>query len=144
MRAIGLVLIVVVLFVGWRILQAQAVIYAPVGSGVLSSRPDHPATGGAPIQTPRQAVAAANPPSGLVTVEAAASWFSGPCAGRFEQTLEANGVLNPRSVHFRTGPPAGFAIPAGVYAQTWDCFAADTVRGPATLPQVCEATFREG
>ena len=55
---------------------------------------------------------------------------------------EANGALNPYGVHMTTGNPVVIDLPAGVAADVWDCFAASQVTGPATLPQVCEATFR--
>ncbi|MBI5044823.1 MAG: hypothetical protein HZC02_02765 [Candidatus Levybacteria bacterium] len=79
----------------------------------------------------------------ILTADQAQAWCTaGPCEGRFEGLKEANGVMNPKGVHLKTGSPVSLSIPAGVNGQVWDCFNASEVTGPATLPQVCEATFR--
>jgi hypothetical protein len=62
---------------------------------------------------------------------------------RFEQLKEGNGVVNPYGVHMKTGNPVQIMLPAGVSADVWTCFPpALNVSGPASLPQVCEASFR--
>jgi hypothetical protein len=138
MRLIGLLLLLLaVLAVGYRQLTVTlapgASVQGPgvpiVGQGAVSP-PDRQTNAGVGIEA--------------MTAAMALSWcISGACdANRFEQTREANGVINPTSVHFRTGPPTSFQIPAGVYAQHWDCFASTEVHGPTTTVQTCEATFR--
>jgi hypothetical protein len=130
MRLIGLLLLLAVIVVGYRGLTE------PTVSLVLS---ESSATG--PVAALTGLVGQATDAMTPATVQ---GWcISGACDGsRFEQTPEANGVINPTSVHFRTGPPASFQVPAGVYVQNWDCFAYSEVQGPATIPQTCEATFR--
>jgi hypothetical protein len=61
---------------------------------------------------------------------------------RVEPLREANGVVNPRGFHLRTGQPVVVDLPTGVAADVWDCFAATHVAGPAHLGQVCEMTVR--
>jgi hypothetical protein len=70
-------------------------------------------------------------------------WCSGSCGrSRFEQLTEANGFVNPDAVHFRTGNPVSFAVPAGYFGEGWDCVHSFTFEGPTQLPTVCEASFR--
>jgi hypothetical protein len=139
MRLIGLLLLLAVIVVGYRQLTV------PTVSLVLS---ESPAVTGQIASLTGLDVQPTGPrnTSGSMTPAMALDWcVSGACdASRFEQTPEANGVINPTSVHFRTGPPASFQIPAGVYVHNWDCFAYSEVPGPATIPQNCEGTFRRG
>ncbi len=81
---------------------------------------------------------------GGLSVETVRSWCSGKqCdADRFEQTPESNGVVNPNSVHFKSGLPVSFRLPGGVYLQNWDCFEYTVIDGPVADTTTCEGTFR--
>lgn len=137
MRLIGLLLLLAVIGVGYRQLTV------PTVSLVLSESSAAPGQQSALARPSVQPTGRQNSPEAMTPAMALTWCVSGACDGsRFEQTLEANGVINPTSVHFRTGPPASFQVPAGVYVQNWDCFASSEVQGPATIPQTCEATFR--
>ena len=70
------------------------------------------------------------------------------CAGctpdRVEPLIEGNGVRNPYGWHIISGlPPVTLHLPAGTSANTWDCFRATTVSGPATVTGICEASVRK-
>lgn len=118
---------------------------SPDVAQALAQAASQPTTGQTvpPPQAP--AGGAVSVPSGasILTPEMAEAWCPKGCAGRFEQLVEANGVTNPRGVHLKTGNPVPITIPAGVSGQVWDCFNASQVTGPASLPQVCEASFRQ-
>lgn len=70
------------------------------------------------------------------------------CAGctpdRVEPLIEASGIENPYGWHIISAlPPVTLRLPAGVYAETWDCFRPALVRGPATVDGVCGASVRK-
>lgn len=74
----------------------------------------------------------------------AVSWCAPGCvAADFERLVEGyDGSRNPRGLRFERDDCARFELPAGVSADVWDATRSFTVQGPATLPQVCIASFR--
>jgi hypothetical protein len=113
-----------------------------LAAAVQSAPPPAPAV--MPTQVPAAAPSGGQSTTVGLTPAMAEAWCVSGCAGRFEQLKEGNGVVNPYGVHLRTGNPVQINLPAGVSGQVWTCFPpAIDASGPATLPQVCEASFRQ-
>ncbi len=131
MRAIALL---VVAFLGGAVLVASLVNSRP--NAVSASSAPRSLSSTAPVAwvaAQDNGSSAPPAPSGAYTCQG--------CAGRIEPLREANGVINPRGAHLRTGLPVTLSLQGSGFADVWDCFKASTVRAPWS-GQACEASIR--
>lgn len=137
MRALGLVLILVVLVVGWRVVQAErqpSVLFVTAAPDSpqrvqMPARPGYPA--------PEQLDGGSGGTAGVSTEEAR-SWCVQNCEHhRFVAIQEGSRT----AVWMQTGVAATLDVPAGVSVDGWDCSAAAVAVGPVTWTG-CEATLR--
>ncbi len=144
MRALGLVLIGVVLFVGWLAVRSEsaepAIIYVSDDVGdqsdvrLLRQQDD-------PFDVEAPGAAEGN----RDLVEQVIDMCEGSCAReRFVPLKESSGVINPNGVKFLSDYAtfASFDVPSGWSGQAWDGFETVQFAGPTELPQVAEASFR--